>query len=91
MPLYHKESHREYGPARRGGSFGMSPVRRGYRGGGDVASVGIFKEAEDNNCGIYCDRPDLRIVYWVGSDVRFQSETDLVGSGLYPGGIQRIQ
>ena len=53
-----------------------------------MANGGICTEAEGNNYGIYCNTPNLRIVYQGGADAGVQLEPELVGAGPHPGGME---
>ena len=72
--LDHEGGHREDGPVCQGVMLVMDPVRRGYIGGGTLDDTVICIEASGNNFIIYCDMPDLRIVYRGGAGDGFQSD-----------------
>ena len=69
----------------------MASYRIGYRGCGDVSNSRICTEAAGNNCGIYCDTPDLRTFYRGGKDAGVQSSPEVVGEGPHTVGMQWIQ
>ena len=68
-----EEAHKEDGPARPVARLVMSPRRIGYRFRVASANAGICMQAAGNTCGIYCDTPDLQILFWGGADTGVQS------------------
>ena len=52
----------------------MTPDRRGHWGGGAVSNAGIFIELAGKHCVVYCNMPDICVVYWSVTDAIFHSE-----------------
>ena len=68
-----EEAHKEDDPARPVVRLVRAPRRIGYRFRVASANGVICMQAAGNTCGIYCDTPDLQILYWGEADTGVQS------------------